>query len=245
MKNIIFCLVLILIAFTPNPASAYSDDYSALLKSYVKPINADLNYNGVDYDSWGKDSRHKKILNNIQNFDVSSLKTTEEKLAFWINVYNILTIDLIIKTGERKSIKNLGSFLISPWKHYSWKIGLEEYTLDNIEHDIIRKFGDPRIHFAVNCAAKSCPDLRNEAYTAGKLDNQLNDQVTQTLSNKTKGFLKATDENSVKVTKVMKWYDEDFDQGNLNTWLQKKIPEHINDKTNITFFNYDWSLNKQ
>lgn len=226
-------------------AQAYENDLDALLGSYVKPVSASgILYNGVDYDAWGKDSRHAKVRDAILAMDVSRLSSKNEKLAFWINAYNVLTIDLITREGETESIKNLGSLLRSPWKKHKWTIDGKSYSLDDIEHETIRPMGEPRIHFAVNCAAKSCPDLRAEAYRAQALDAQLDEQTRLTFRNSSKGYKKESG-NTVRVTKVMDWFGVDFDEGNLNSWLADYFPESVNEDTDITFFDYNWSLNKQ
>ncbi|MBT7305644.1 MAG: DUF547 domain-containing protein, partial [Bacteroidetes bacterium] len=93
----------------------------------------------------------------------------QEKLAYWINAYNAMTIDLIIRNQPIGSIKDIDN----PWKQSLWKLGGDIYNLDTIEHQILRKMEDPRIHFAINCASFSCPTLLNEAYTAAKIEDQL------------------------------------------------------------------------
>lgn len=234
-----------LLIISSSPALAYHDKFDALLKDYVKPVTKnDINYNGVSYDAWAKDERHKEVLDEILAINPANLETKDEKLAFWINAYNLLTIDLITREGERESIKELGGLITSPWDKYDWPIAGKDYTLNDIEHEIIRKLGEPRIHFAINCAAKSCPDLRTESYRADKLEAQLAEQTKLTFANETKGFKKGSD-NSVKITKVMDWFGEDFDDGDLNKWLQPYFPDVVKKDTDINFFSYDWSLNKQ
>ena len=192
MKKLVLLLTFIILPlFSQAHAQSYEDDFDGLLKDYVKPAMGDgIDYHGVDYPSWAKDPRHAKVRDAVLAIDADSLTSKEEKLAYWINTYNILTIDLITRTGEEKSIKDLGNTFSSPWKKYTWKIAGKEHNLNHIEHGIIRKMGEPRIHFAVNCAAKSCPDLRTEAYRADKLDMQLDEQAKLTLDNETKGFKK-------------------------------------------------------
>ncbi|HKH21196.1 MAG TPA: DUF547 domain-containing protein, partial [Gammaproteobacteria bacterium] len=109
----------------------------------------------------------------------------------------------------------------SPWQKYEWTIAGQSYTLDEIEHDILRPMGDARIHFAINCAALSCPDLRDEPYRASILDAQLDDQVRLTLKNPSKGFRK--ENGTVYVTKIMDWYSEDFDKGDVKSWLSRYL----------------------
>ena len=243
MKKILILFALLQLSFG---AYAYVDDLDGLLKSHVKTITkSGIQYNAVDYISWAKDQRHAKVRDEILKKDPNTLASKDEKLAFWINAYNVLTIDLIILEKESKSIKNLGSFLTSPWKRFNWKINGKNYTLDDIEHDIIRKLNDPRIHFAINCAALSCPDLRKEAYRANKLNAQLQNQVNLTLSNSSKGFKSINGNKEARVSKVMDWFGEDFNAGNINKWLQTFKKQVVNDNTKISFFDYDWSLNKQ
>lgn len=233
------------IFFISNSALAYHDKLDGLLKDHVKALTANgIAYNGVDYDAWAKDERHPEVRDAILGVNPADLKTKNEKLAYWINAYNVLTIDLITREGERDSIKDLGGFITSTWDKYKWSINGKDYTLNDIEHKTIRKLGEPRIHFAINCAAKSCPDLRKEAYRADKIDAQLADQTKLTFANESKGYKKGKG-NSVKVTKVMDWFGEDFDGGDLNKWLQPYFPDTVNKDTDVNFFSYDWSLNKQ
>jgi len=245
MKKILGLTALVLVLIGAQPVFAYESDLDGLLNDHVKPVTAKgIKYNGVNYDAWGKDPRHVKVRDAILAKNPSSLKSKNKKLAYWINAYNVLTIDLITREGERDSIKNLGSTFTSAWKKHKWTIAGKEYALDDIEHSIIRPMGEARIHFAVNCAAKSCPDLRAEAYRANKLDAQLEDQTLKTFANKTKGYQKL-DGNSVKVSKVMSWFKKDFDNGDLNSWMTAYFPDVVDSDTNIRFFSYDWSLNKQ
>ncbi|MFK7838719.1 MAG: DUF547 domain-containing protein [Bdellovibrionales bacterium] len=241
MKKLLLLIALITL---PSSAQAYENDLDGLLKDHLKTVTkSNITYNGVNYTDWGKDPRHQKVRDAILATNPQTLGSKNEKLAYWINAYNVLTIDLITREGETESIKNLGGTFTSPWKKHKWTIAGKEYALDDIEHGIIRPLGDPRIHFAVNCAAKSCPDLRNEAYRADRLNTQLDEQTRLTFKNATKGY-KKDDGNAVRVTKVMDWFDEDFNDGDLNSWLQTYFSD-IDDNTDINFFKYDWSLNKQ
>ncbi len=243
MKKILILLALFQLSFN---AHAYESDLDGLLKSHVKTVTqSGIQYNAVNYTAWAKDQRHLKVRDEILKTNANTLKSKDQKLAYWINAYNVLTIDLITREKETESIKNLGSLFKNPWKRFSWKVNGKTLTLDGIEHGIIRKLNDPRIHFAINCAAKSCPDLRKEAYRANKLNAQLQHQVNLTLSNTTKGFKSTNGAKAVKVSKVMDWFAEDFNGGNVNKWLQTYKKQTVNDSTKIGFFDYDWSLNKQ
>ena len=244
MKKLLLLATLIILPIIAQAnEDTYADDLDGLLQDYVTPTNDDgIDYNGVDYEAWGQDPRHAKVRDAILAVDPATLSTQEEILAYWINAYNVLTLDLITRTGEKKSIKGLGSILTSPWDKYKWEIAGKKYSLNNIEHDTIRKLPEPRIHFAVNCAAKSCPDLREEAYRADRLDEQLEEQTNLTLDNETKGFKKESG-NVVRVTKIMDWYGKDFDNDDLTTWLATYKPDLVKANTKVRFFKYDWGLN--
>ncbi len=224
-------------------ASSYGDFlelYDGLLSRHTRPAEKDgTSYMGVAYTTWGKDARHAKALSLIQATNPKTFETAAAKMAFWINAYNFLTIDLIIREDETQSIKNLGGLIFSPWKKHTWRISGKSYTLDHIEHKILRKMGDPRIHFAINCASVSCPDLRPEAYHAGRLDDQLRGQTLATLTNATKG-LNETDD-AIMVSKIFDWFKKDFYDGDAKAWIEDNIT--ISSDKPIAYMEYDWSLN--
>lgn len=212
----------------------FLDLYNGMLKSHVRPAEKDgIAYNGVDYAAWRNDIHHKQALTHL--LAVPPVETKD----YWINVYNFLTIDLIVKTGEKKSIKSLGSAFQSAWKKYSWDIGGTVYTLDQIEHEILRPMSDPRIHFAINCASVSCPDLKSEVYHAEKLDTQLDEQVKLTLANAGKGLRQSG--RAIFVSRIFDWFAEDFKNGNVRDWLLDYTTLEL--PFTLKFMDYDWSLN--
>lgn len=217
--------------------------YDGLLMKTVHPVRmhkSHTDYNGVDYDRWAPDVRYYKAKKLLQETDPAGFTSKNEKMAFWINAYNFLTIDLIVREGERESIKNLGGLFTSPWTAHSWTLGDgKDYTLDHIEHKILRSMGDARIHFAINCAAISCPDLRIESYRADKLDRQLDEQVRTTLANESKGL--RYDGDNIYVSKIFDWFAEDFKGGDIKAWLADYID--INQNASVKFMDYNWSLN--
>lgn len=240
-------LALMLLAAPQAHASGKHDQflnlYDGLLMEYVAPVTthkSGIDYNGVDYDGWADDNRHSKAKTLLEQTDPENFSAQDKKMAFWINAYNFLTIDLIVRENERETIKNLGSLFTSPWKSHSWTIAGRDYTLDYIEHDILRPMGDARIHFAINCAAISCPDLHIEAYRADKLNRQLGEQVMITLANETKGLRK--ENGTAYVSKIFDWFEEDFQDGDIKAWLRDY--KNIDQNTQIRFMDYDWSLNK-
>lgn len=215
--------------------------YDGLLQVHLHPAEKDgITYNGVDYAAWAADPRHKQALNLLLSQNLQGHESEQEKMAFWINAYNFLTIELIVREGERKSIKNLGGIFASPWRRYAWTLGGKDYTLDYIEHKILRPMGDARIHFAINCASVSCPDLRSEAYRAEKLESQLDEQTRIFLSNPGRGVRQ--ERETLYVSKTFDWFAKDFSNGDIRAWLQNYMDV---DKTAvISYMGYDWALNK-
>ncbi len=216
--------------------------FDQLLKKYVK--------NGfVDYKSFKSDSKLNEYLNQLASADITQLNKNEQ-LAFWINAYNAYTIKLIVDKYPVKSIKDIGFPLISsPWDREFAFVAGKKYTLNNIEHDIIRKkFSEPRIHFALVCAALSCPPLRSEAYTGNRLNEQLENQTNIFFSDKSKNKIDK-ENNTISVSKILDWYKSDFEKtGNYkeNVWLlfPKELRSNENVKDyKITYIDYDWNLN--
>ncbi len=214
--------------------------YDTLLQTHIHHSEKDsITYNGVNYDRWAADPKHKTALKLLQTEDPASYQGQKQK-AFWINAYNFLTIELIIRENERQSIKNLGGLFTTPWQKHTWKFASQDYSLDHIEHKILRPMGDARIHFAINCASVSCPDLRTQSYRASALNQQLNEQVKTTLTNKGKGL--KTENNTIYTSKIFNWFAEDFNDGDIKGWL--KNYENIDKNAPLKFMKYDWSLNK-
>ena len=221
---------------------AYFQPYDALLKAHVHAGEKQgIKGNLVDYKSWSEDPNHAASMRHIAEVTPDSL-SGKEAMAFWINAYNLLTVDLIIRQNEHDSIKKIGGVFGNAWKDYHWTIGGKQYALDEIEHGILRKMGDPRIHAAINCASLSCPDLRTEAYTAAKLDTQLNEQVSIFLRNERKGLRKT--ETGITVSKIFDWFEEDFQAGGGVVEFIRSYDSSVAKDTRINgYFDYNWKLN--
>ncbi len=195
-------------------------------------------------------------LDELAAADLSPLGR-DQRLAFWINAYNALTLQLIV---EHYPVENIWAVTPgpaepkedSPFERTVAPVADTARTLDEIEHDIIReRFDEPRIHFALVCAAKSCPPLRRDAYTAPRLDAQLDDQARTFLHNKGKNRIPAGD-GQIALSRILKWYGEDF--GPTTDALQKQIATYFEGAVRtrlktaayeVTFLPYDWSLNEQ
>jgi uncharacterized protein DUF547 len=228
-----------------NIASAKEPDwtlYNRILHDYVKPANKhDIALNWVDYSQLKNDPDFAIVVGELGGFPVSSLTTEDEKLAFYINAYNILAIKTIIDHWPVESIKDVGSFIYPVWYHQVGKVDGNTISLNVIEHEILRQMGEPRIHFAIVCASISCPDLRTEAYTAPKLRAQLDDQVQRFLHNQAKGLRVVA--GDAHVSQIFDWFDDDFKkQGGIETFLRHyvSLPATVSIKIDIP---YNWSVN--
>ncbi|MDG4714861.1 DUF547 domain-containing protein [Winogradskyella marincola] len=195
----------------------------------------------VNYKSFK--TEHKKLLDYIyclslmhkSKYFESFSKT--KKIAFWINVYNALTIDLILRNYPLESIKDIKD----PWKQRLWKLADLDYNLDEIEHNILRKMNEPRIHFAIVCASESCPKLQNTAFTAEILEEQLTKATQEFLADTSKNEIS---ENEIKLSKIFRWFKKDFEQdGSLIEFLNKYTAIEISDKAKKSFKDYSWDLN--
>ncbi|MBA3664677.1 MAG: DUF547 domain-containing protein [Bacteroidetes bacterium] len=204
----------------------------------------------VDYKGFIKDSvefnKYLKLLS--ENSPDEKTWSSNEQKAFWINAYNAFTVKLITRYYPIKSIKDIGSkiqipFVNTPWDVKFIEIGNEKMDLNNIEHGKLRnQFNDPRIHFAIVCASKSCPVLLNEAYDAARIDMQLDTQA--------RAFLKDTTRNKItadkpEISKIFEWYKKDFTKKeSLIDFLNHYAPVKIKQDAKIDHIHYNWDLNE-
>jgi len=218
----------------PTQAQVRHDAWDALLQKHVDDRG------GVDYKGFLADeARLDAYLKTLSENPVQPSWPKAQQLAYWINAYNAFTVKLILNHYPVASIRDIHNG--NPWD-VSWiKLGGAKYSLNQIEHRIIRpQFKDARIHFAVNCAARSCPPLLNKAYNPLVLENQLQNQTRNFINHSSYNSL---DEEPAKVSKIFEWYAEDF--GDLKTFLNRYAKASIPAEAEIRFRNYDWALNTQ
>ena len=216
--------------------------WTSLLNKHVSE-DGHVNYKGFIEDKTAFDKYLTLLQNNHPN---NKHWSKEEQLAYWINAYNAFTVKLIVDNYPLKSIKDIKRGLVfvnTVWDTKFIKIEKATYDLNNIEHGIIRKqFDEPRIHFAVNCASVSCPNLRNEAFTPTRLDEQLTEQTKYFLQNKIKNEITA---DQIKISKIFNWFKGDFTKkGSLIDFLNLYAPVKINSDATIEHMDYDWNLNE-
>lgn len=250
MKKIILIILLII------PSKLFMQEnhlYTSLLKKYLK--------NGfVDYENLKEDKRFNQYLEKLLLTDPDEL-TRKEKLAFWINAYNAFTLQIVCKNYPIESITDLNTggkiisyvFSKTVWDTEYLIINNKKYSLNDIEHNILRKMNEPRIHFAIVCASISCPKLRNEAYVSGKIESQLNDQANLFINDTTKNSFDLKSRKA-ELSKIFDWFEEDF--GNTDEKVLKFIADYLpkilkndinenSEKWEIDYKEYNWKLNKQ
>lgn len=205
--------------------------WDALLRVHVSDAGV-VDYTGLK----SKQSEIRSYLDYLGKNEPKAAGDNEAK-AYWINLYNAATIDLILSYYPLKSIMDLDGG--KTWDVKRVKVGDRKLSLNEIEHDILRKkYPDARIHFAVNCAAKSCPKVWNRAWTASSVDQQLDIMTKAFVNNTSANMLKS---KSVKLSKIFEWYASDF--GDIITFLNRYSDTKINKGAKISYVEYDWSLN--
>jgi hypothetical protein len=217
----------------PEDEAFWHTDWDFLLKKNVSD-QGNVNYKGFKKDAIYLRNYIQSLSENMPNQDWSEA----DVLAYWINAYNAMTVDLIIRNYPIKSIKDIKN----PWEQRLWKLGAKWYNLDEIEHQILRKMNEPRIHFAIVCASFSCPKLSNNAYNATNLENQLTEA--------TRGFLTDPNRNSItkdriEISKIFQWFSADFKQnGTLIDFLNTYSVTHISSDAKTRYAKYNWDLNE-
>ena len=240
MKKLVVILVVLLLSknnfameVTPYGTIVNHTTWNQLLKKHVSDQGK------VDYLGFKKDlTELNAYLDWLSNSKPSETWSKDQLMAFWINAYNALTIKLIVDRYPISSIKDI----YSPWNIKVITIANKTLSLNNIEHDILRKMGDPRIHFGIVCASISCPKLQNEAFNTQNTNRLLNKASREFLADSTKNEL-TTD--AAELSKIFKWFAKDFKQeGSLIDFLNKFADIRIASNATISFKDYNWGLNE-
>ena len=236
--------------------------WDALLRKHARVIDGgsvtQVDYAGMAHDASELDSYLAATAAVTRlTFDSWAL---EDQLAFLVNVYNAATVALILtEYPDLESIRDIGNILRSPWSREFVALFGGNLTLDNIEHDMIRGwniYNEPRIHFAVNCAAIGCPPLRAEAYVGNKLQQQLDDNTRLFLSDRNRNYVEG---DRVYVSQIFNWYEEDFTRGWQGIESVEEFLALYGDalgipgdqqralqrgEFSIRYLRYDWGLNR-
>ena len=246
MNRIIVFLLSALLATNLLAQSGVSHQpFDDLLQKYVNDQGM-VNYRGFGSER----AKLKSYLKMLESNEPASNWSENEKLAYWINAYNAFTIELILEHYPVQSIKDIGAaikipFVNTPWDIKFIKIGEDPKDLNNIEHGIIRKrFDEPRIHFALVCAAFSCPKLQNTAYLPEKLDAQLTKAAKDFLRDSSKNEVLGS--SSANLSKLFSWYKGDFTKNmSLEAYISQYSETKLDKNAKLEFKDYDWALNEQ
>jgi hypothetical protein len=217
--------------------------WDRLVKKHVRPDGL-VDYRGLLRDS-AELNAYLRVLESAHP-DAKNW-SREEQMAYWINAYNAYTAQLIVRHYPVASIKDIKkgvAFVNSVWDIKFIRIGNYTYDLNNIEHNILRPvFKDARIHAAINCASYSCPVLRTEAYTADRLDQQLDEQMRQFVNDPQRNRIAA---GKAEVSEIFKWFDGDFkrDGGSVKGFINRYAEKKVDEKTELGYLDYDWRLNE-
>ncbi len=224
--------------------------YGSVLQAHTRSV-ADLAGTRVDYAALRISPQWADVRKSLAMCDPAKLVTREEKLAFWINAYNVLAIDLVATHWPLASINDIGSFLFPVWTKTAGQIHGKPYTLEQVENQELRALGDPRIHAAIVCASLSCPALAREPYMAAGIDAQLDRTFARFVANREKGVALDRDAGVLRLSSIFKWFAEDFEkQGGVlavisnylgaddRAWLKLHVA-----KTKREYFPYDWRVN--
>ncbi len=244
-RIIVLAFALLFTAGAMGQSGVSHKSFDELLQKYVDNDGL-VNYKGLGSER----PKLKEYLKLLESNEPQSSWTDDQKLAYWINAYNAFTLDLILEHYPVKSIKDIGAtikipFVNTPWDIKFINIGDEPKDLNNIEHGIIRKeFEEPRIHFALVCAAISCPKLQNRAYLPETLDAQLTDAAKDFLSDPSKNEIKSS--SKAQVSKLFSWYRGDFTKKTtLEEYINQYTEVKLEKRARLDYMDYDWALNEQ
>lgn len=199
----------------------------------------------VDYNGFAKDEPQlDTYLEYLNKTTPSSSWSANKTKAFWINAYNAYTIKTILDHYPLKSITDIKQNDKNAWEIPFAKIGGQTYTLNHIEHEILRKnYNDPRIHVGVNCASISCPALPNKAFTEKNIEELLTKKMKAFVNDSTRNQITA---KKIKLSQIFNWFKDDFiQQSDLITFINQYSQINIKSSATIGYIEYNWNLNKQ
>lgn len=240
----------------PAPATATAQGATGIHAPFDSLLRAHVREGLVDYDAFQRSPPFARYLAAIAVMQPESLGR-DDQLAFWINAYNAYTIAQVNAHAERKSIRNINRRFggVGPsgaWSEPMAVVGGRRYTLDQIEHERIRPvYREPRVHFALVCAALGCPPLRSEAYAASTLNAQLDDQGRRFVGGSPTKNRVDPNSRTAWLSPIFRWYGEDFgrDTGEMLKYLARfAASDHertalLSGSLRVRWTEYDWTLN--
>jgi hypothetical protein len=224
--------------------------FTSLLQRYVSKEGL------VDYHGIGNDPAFARYLNLLNKTDPDTIRSRDDQFAFWLNVYNAYTIKLIVDRMPLSSIRDIGlglPIISGPWSIDIAAVGGEVYTLNAVEHDILReRFKDSRLHFALVCAARGCPKLRQGAYEGDRVNSQLDEETRRFVNDPDRNRFD-TASRTAYLSRILDWYEGDFGEGEravlgfLAGYVEREAVRAmlLSGDCEVEYLEYDWSLNGQ
>lgn len=238
--------------------------WATMLEAHTRSVD-DLAGTRVDYVALGRDPAWRRFVDGLA--EAEPPRSHAGRMAFWIDVYNALAIDTVVRGWPVESIRDVGSFFRPVWGRDAGRVAGRTVTLHEIEHEILRPMGDPRIHMAIVCASLSCPSLSRRPFSAevpatggdpgAGLDARLDAAVRRFLGDERKGLAIDRDAGTLTLSRIFDWFDEDFDavggvrafvvahmgqvesmSGEDRHWLASS-----RSKIDLRYFDYDWAVN--
>lgn len=255
-------IISIILLGTSSSAFAGAFDfelYQKFLNRYTHPNQkiAGVNLTGVDYqvitnEAGQADSPYMLLLKNFSSYDLAGLSSRKEKLAFWINAYNLGAVKMIIDHFPTNSIRSRKiNFFKNPWDIKIINIGGSNYTLAQIEHEILLgQLAEPMVHFAIVCASISCPDLSPDVYHQDRLDGQLKKQASLFLNSQEKGLRIDREHGIIYFSRIFKFDKKTFPDGAISAidlispFLSGNDRIYLEGrKFKVEYLDYNWDLN--
>jgi len=223
--------------------------YAEILATYTREVS-DTARVRVDYSALAGSDAWPRLIANLARTSPSKLTSREERLAFWINAYNILAIQVVPDHYPIAGIRDAGNLIRPVWKRTAGVVGGRSVSLGWIEHEVLRPMDDPRIHGVIVCASVSCPALYRRPFRAANLDAEIDYAMRRLLTDPDKGLRIDRDGKKLWLSRIFKWFSDDFEsQGGVlefaaryaapaeRRWLEQH-PE-----PNLRYLDYDWRLN--
>ncbi len=250
-KKITALIILIPMMFSAvqgiSSAAFDHSQFDLILKQYVDEKGL------VDYNGIAQDWRFSEYMKSLESAKVEEL-SRDGQLAFWINAYNAVTIDKVIKKKPKQSVRE--TVIPGVWtstKFFSSRthtVANRLLSQDDIEEILRKEFKDPRIHFTIICASSSCPKLPRVAYTEGNVRARLEEE-TRTYLNSERGIRIDRARNTLYLSRIFDWFEEDFVQkfGSvedfIRPYLRRDVLSFLGQKPKMKFLGYNWALNAQ
>ena len=236
--RLFFAVAFCVVCAATSQAQNWTETYDRLLGKYVTS-------GGVKYAEWKNNAADlqaiQAVVDGIAKENVSAMEKRQQ-LAFYLNAYNAWILHEALGKYPTKSVKDA---LFTFFTGKRIRVAGQETSFNALEKETIRsKFSEPRVHFALNCASRSCPPLNREAFSAGKLEEQL-EKLAKGYVNSEKGVRYSAESKTAQLSKIFDWYKDDFKgEGGPLAFINKRRATAIPNDAKISYQDYDWSLNE-